>query len=439
MGNNNMLRLAVAATSLLVGNEAEAFVAPPPPLAAPEPSRSNADGLLRRSASRADADDASASPPSFDYDALARSDVEKNRLTSMYSRFGSEEWLVHRASDRFYRTLFDANESPIVGSLLDEAFVLVAFSLGIILWNELVVDGFTGVNGAHHDPLPALAGSLPNIRLSLPMDPFLLCGGPLGLLLVFRNDASFGRYNEAFHHWEKIVSNFQNMLLMASTAAPDQRDALRDLGLASWALVRTLRHEVSGEFLDPRRTYEDDVRRNLPSGERADALLGARNKLFRAQRDVHAAIEPLTDHITVLDKRTLINTVNDVALQCVECERLYTTPIPLLYTRHALAFLTVWMTLMPLGLYDVFASSWNHLALLPAMALLTFLFFGIEEIAVSLEEPFSILPLEELVEDVWVSMEDVLEWNGEEGAGPIGVGDGEAATAAAEKSPAPPL
>ena len=39
-----------------------------------------------------------------------------------------------------------------------------------------------------------------------------------------------------------------------------------------------------------------------------------------------------------------------------------------------------------------------------------FLFFGIEEIAVSLEEPFSILPMDELVEEVWESTHQVTKW-----------------------------
>mmetsp|Transcript_10636 Transcript_10636/g.18689 ORF Transcript_10636/g.18689 Transcript_10636/m.18689 type:complete len:441 (-) Transcript_10636:177-1499(-) len=404
---------------LLAGKEVKAFSSPPSFTAAKSSKllrsysnhQSDNNGFLGPLQASTNSDHASGDDL-FDYDQLMNSNVEKNRLTSMYSRFGHKEWLVHRASDRFYRNLFELNKSPIVESLLDEVALLVMISLGIIFWNGLLIEGYTDLNGLHHDPLSF--SFLPTIKLSLPMDPFLLCGGPLGLLLVFRNDASFGRYNEALAHWEKIVSNFQNMMLMASTAAPQLKDNLRELGLANWALVRTLQHEVSGEF-DPISEYEADIKTKLPSPDRAEKLLGARHKLYRAQYDIHQAIEPFTDHITVLDKRTLINTVNDVALQCVECERLYTTPIPLLYTRHTLKFLTIWMTLMPLALYDVFAGSWNHIALLPAMTLLTFLFFGIEEIAVSLEEPFSILPLDELVDDVWVSIDDVLEWSGKEG------------------------
>ena len=57
------------------------------------------------------------------------------------------------------------------------------------------------------------------------------------------------------------------------------------------------------------------------------------------------------------------------------------------------------MIFMPFAFYDVFASSWNHIGMIPAICIICFLFFGIEEIAVSLEEPFSILPLDEMVEE----------------------------------------
>jgi len=48
-----------------------------------------------------------------------------------------------------------------------------------------------------------------------------------------------------------------------------------------------------------------------------------------------------------------------------------------------------------------FGVSWNHLAVVPASTLMAIFFFGIEELAVQLEEPFSILPLYTLCDTVW--------------------------------------
>ena len=49
--------------------------------------------------------------------------------------------------------------------------------------------------------------------------------------------------------------------------------------------------------------------------------------------------------------------------------------------------------LLPLALWEPFGTSWNHVAVVPATTLVAIFFFGIEELAVQLEEPFSILPL----------------------------------------------
>ena len=64
--------------------------------------------------------------------------------------------------------------------------------------------------------------------------------------------------------------------------------------------------------------------------------------------------------------------------------------------RHTARFLSSWLLLLPFALWSQFEASWNHVALIPASAVLAIFLFGIDELAVTLEEPFSILPLEAL-------------------------------------------
>lgn len=78
------------------------------------------------------------------------------------------------------------------------------------------------------------------------------------------------------------------------------------------------------------------------------------------------------------------------------CERLFSSPVPLVYTRHTARFLSSYLLLLPLALWPQFADSWNHIATIPTSAVLATFLFGIDELAVQLEEPFSILPLEAL-------------------------------------------
>ena len=75
-------------------------------------------------------------------------------------------------------------------------------------------------------------------------------------------------------------------------------------------------------------------------------------------------------------------------------ERIFKSPIPLVYTRLTSRFLTFFLVLLPLALWGQLGESWNHWATIPAEFMIAFFLFGIEEVGIQIEEPFSILPLE---------------------------------------------
>ena len=81
------------------------------------------------------------------------------------------------------------------------------------------------------------------------------------------------------------------------------------------------------------------------------------------------------------------------------CARLLANPIPLAYTRHTSRFMVIWLSALPLGLYE--SCSWGTI---PLAVVIAFLLLGIDEIGVSIEEPFSIMPLD----DMCVEIEDDL-------------------------------
>ena len=85
-----------------------------------------------------------------------------------------------------------------------------------------------------------------------------------------------------------------------------------------------------------------------------------------------------------------------------KCEKMLRTPIPLGYTRYTVRFLWIWLTLLPFALVRTFkdfgAGTWwedkPQPVLVLAMFFIGFIFLSIEDIAVQIEEPFAILPLE---------------------------------------------
>jgi len=79
--------------------------------------------------------------------------------------------------------------------------------------------------------------------------------------------------------------------------------------------------------------------------------------------------------------------------------------------RHTARFLSAWLLLLPLALWDPFAHTWNHIGMIPTSMFISFFFFGIEELAVQLEEPFSILPMKALTDGIMLSADEYVKWH----------------------------
>ena len=62
-------------------------------------------------------------------------------------------------------------------------------------------------------------------------------------------------------------------------------------------------------------------------------------------------------------------------------ERIFKSPIPLVYTRLTARFLTIFLVLLPLALWGTLSESWNHWATIPAEFIIAFFLFGIEEVS----------------------------------------------------------
>lgn len=86
----------------------------------------------------------------------------------------------------------------------------------------------------------------------------------------------------------------------------------------------------------------------------------------------------------------------------------HTVPSYILDTRHTGRFLSVWMMLLPAALYQIFVESnapttflnLQCLPIIPATVIVGIFLFGIDELAMQLEEPFSILPMQKFCNQV---------------------------------------
>ena len=116
----------------------------------------------------------------------------------------------------------------------------------------------------------------------------------------------------------------------------------------------------------------------------------------------------------VVDAKALIETDKSIIIlgECTSImEKIYSSPVPLVYTRHTARFLSLWALLLPAALYSSFVDMAQPFLVLPASAILAFFLFGVDELAMQLEEPFSILPMKSFCDQILGSV-DVLAGGG---------------------------
>lgn len=303
-----------------------------------------------------------------------------------------DSWVKHRRSDRFIGNILDLFRSGVLQSLAGDIAFITFAAVFVCVYNALCVVGYTDFSGVQHDPI---ISSIYLPLLKMPMDLFTLTSPALGLLLVFKTNTSYRRWDEGRKNWGAQVNSCRSILRegaawIAETdlSIEDRQKVLTRLECAVWSFCRsTTRHLLSER--EDQEEFAKDVRAKLRP-DLAEDLIVARHKPARSLYEITCAIQelPLNERRQVaIDVSTtvLTNAMGD-------SERIFTTPVPRFYTRHLGRFLEVFLLLVPLGLYQPFSGSWNHWAMIPATALIGFFLLGIEELGIQLEEPFSVLP-----------------------------------------------
>jgi ion channel-forming bestrophin family protein len=275
-------------------------------------------------------------------------------------RYDPHSWLDH---------FFD-----IRGTLLIEIFVRVATC---VLWAVVVV-------WFHQNVAP----------VAIPVTIHSLVGVALGLLLVFRTNASYDRYWEGRKLWGSIVNATRNLVRGAQAHMGGDRALflrlVRWTAIFPYTVMSTLRGDsVIGPAAD-----------ELKPEERVELLTSQHLALHAGQQLTHIlklAYEKklITDRLNVaLDSniQALIDAVGG-------CERIRKTPLPFLYVVHLRRTLVIYCFSLPFALVDTFG--WFCVL---DVALVAYMYFGIEEIGVEIEGPFghdeNDLPLKDICDSI---------------------------------------
>jgi len=320
-----------------------------------------------------------------------------------------EEWVKHRSPDRFIRNLKTIVNSGVYQGVGKEVLATTLVATFVVMWN-CAVGGYTGLDGTKMSPF--IEGPL----LGLPAAPFNLVLSSLGLLLVFRSNTSYKRWDEARKFWGLNINHTRDLCRMATawygteTTIPvdkeKRKEDLRQISLCTWAFVRSMKRHLSPPWEDE-EAFKAELYEKLTK-EQAAGIIAAAHRPNKALSNLSNAIDVLPMHF--LRKNQINDNLSIFEDTLGGSERLLSSPVPLFYSRHAARFLLIFLLLVPFSLWDAFSGSWNHAAMIPATTFISICLFGIDEISTQLEEPFTVLPMQGFCDKIGNWCNEIVSW-----------------------------
>lgn len=233
------------------------------------------------------------------------------------------------------------------------------------------------------------------VAIEAPSTVHTLVGVALGLLLVFRTNASYERFWEGRKLWAGIVNAARNLGRASGAFLADQPLLLERVLLWGagfpFAAMHWLRDEPAALGA---------AAACLPPGEVAETLRAPHPPAAVALR-ISACLAHAWRSGAVSDRvATMIDANAQLLVDHVGgCERIRDTPLPFAYVAHLRLALVLYCLTLPFALVGAFG--W---ATVPDTLLVAYILFGIEEIGVEVENPFghdyNDLPLERFCETV---------------------------------------
>ena len=240
----------------------------------------------------------------------------------------------------------------------------------------------------------------------LPPVAHALIGVALGLLLVFRTNASYDRFWEGRRLFGQLVNVTRDLMrqLISSVGDTDgHRREIRRLIMAFYYLsVMRLREEDD----------LDELEEWLTPDER-EALESVTHRAPVAATWISSRLARLLDadgterEVTELRLNRMDRNVGLMLDALGGCERIRFTPVPFAYAQHIKGFLVLFCYTAPFAMVEGMGW-WTPVA----SAVLAFALFGIDEIGVEIEDPFgddpNDLPLEAIGEGIAKATEEMI-------------------------------
>lgn len=240
--------------------------------------------------------------------------------------------------------------------------------------------------------------------------PMSLFGQALGLLLVFRTQNSYNRLAEARALWGRAVYLCREVAQTVSTSllfdeevgkSPDAREAAARVGRLLAAFSWELNARLTGPVL------KDDVARVLLSEKEVEWLVVQRSRpvqLIRLlRRVIHSQFR--AGNLPSQLHRKLEEDIKELDLVVGGCERLFSSPVPPTMSRHIVRCLVLWLV----GLPWVLAGTMNRTVVAVWVFVTSYIFVGIEEVGVQVEQPFEIVPMTQLCNVIMANLHEAFQ------------------------------
>ncbi|OMP00460.1 Bestrophin/UPF0187 [Corchorus olitorius] len=297
--------------------------------------------------------------------------VQERGMRQNRALYNHDKWSEHRSSLRHLRHLLSSLQSRVILSLVPPVLAFTSVAVVIATYNTAV-------------DLHWLPGFFPVLRAS--SLPYQLTAPALALLLVFRTEASYSRFEEGRKAWTKVISGTNDFARQVISGVENSGD---DQSLKDALLHYIMAFPVA---LKCHVMYGSDIGRDLHNLLEGDDIKVVLNSKHRPR----CIIDFISHSLRVLNLKESERTVLESKISCFHegigvCEQLMGIPIPLSYTRLTSRFLVLWHLTLPIILWDD-----CHWIVVPATFISAASLFCIEEVGVLIEEPFPMLALDEL-------------------------------------------
>ncbi|CAH1416358.1 unnamed protein product [Lactuca virosa] len=307
--------------------------------------------------------------------------IQESRLKQKRPLYKYEDWVEHRSSLRHLRHLLSSLSSRVILSLVPPVIAFTTVAVVIASYNTAVF----------WDLLPEF---FPTLRAS--SLPYQLTAPALALLLVFRTEASYSRFEEGRKAWTKVISgtnDFARQVIVSVETDSVLKTALLQYILAFPIALKC--HLIHGSDIggDLKNLLEDnDLDLVLSSNHRPRCIIQFISQSLKLLNLESSTLTTLESKVTCFHEGIGV------------CEQITSIPIPLSYTRLTSRFLVLWHLTLPIILWDD-----CHWIVVPATFISAASLFCIEEVGVLIEEPFPMLALDELCKLVYDNVQETLK------------------------------